>query len=37
MDYELEALQKTRSQVADVAKLAKAAEEHLEEGRFENA
>ena len=37
MDRELEALQKARMHVADVAALAKAAEEHLEEGRFEEA
>ena len=37
MDHELEALRKTRGHVADIAALAKAAEEHLEEGRFEEA
>ena len=34
MDRELEALDKARSHVADVAKLAKAAEGYLKEGRF---
>ena len=37
MDHELEALRKTREHVADIAAPAKAAEEHLEEGRFEEA
>ena len=37
MDHELEALRKTRGHVADIAALAKAAKEHLEEGRFEEA
>ena len=37
MDRELEALRKTRVHVADVAKLVEMAEEHLEEGRFEDA
>ncbi len=37
MDRELEALGKTRGHVADIAKLAEMAREHLEEGRFENA
>ncbi len=36
MDRELEALQKTRGHVADVAKLAEMARGHLEEGRFED-
>ncbi len=37
MDWELEALRKTRQHVADIADLAKLAEEHIEEGRFEDA
>ena len=37
MDRELEALRRTRLHVADVAKLAEMAEEHLAEGRFEDA
>ena len=37
MDRELEALEKARAHVADVAKLAEMAKEHLEEGRFEDA
>ena len=37
MDRELEALRRTRGHVADIAELARAAEEHLREGRFENA
>ncbi|MDP9481285.1 MAG: hypothetical protein M3R38_37415 [Actinomycetota bacterium] len=37
MDREPEALRKTRAHVADIAELARAAEEHLEEGRFEDA
>ena len=37
MDRELEVLRKTRGHVADVAKLVEMAEEHLEEGRFEDA
>lgn len=37
MDQELEALRKTREQhVADVAKLAEAAKEHMEEDRFQD-
>ena len=37
MDRELEALEKTRGHVADVATLAETAREHLREGRFEEA
>jgi hypothetical protein len=37
MDQELEMLRKTRGHVADVAKLAEMAREHIEEGRFEDA
>ncbi|PLS86331.1 MAG: hypothetical protein CYG60_07805 [Actinobacteria bacterium] len=37
MDRELEALRKVRGHVADVAQLAEMAEEHLREGRFEDA
>ena len=37
MDRELEALGKTREHVADIAELAEMAEEHLREGRFEEA
>ena len=37
MDWELEALSKTRSHVANAAKLAEIAKEHMEEGRFEDA
>lgn len=37
MDRGLEALRKAREHVADIAELARAAEEHLEEGRFEDA
>lgn len=37
MDRELEALRKIRAHVADLAELASAAEEHLREGRFEDA
>ena len=37
MDRELEALDKARQHVADVAKLAEMAQGHLEEGRFEDA
>lgn len=37
MDRELEALRKTRDHVTDLTELARAAEEHLHEGRFEDA
>ncbi len=37
MDRELEALRKTREHVTDVTELARLAEEHLREGRFEDA
>ena len=37
MDRELEALNKAHGHVADIAKLAKMAGEHLEAGRFEDA
>ena len=37
MDHELEALRKTREHIADIAELARLAEEHLNEGRFEDA
>lgn len=37
MDRELSALEKTRRHVADIAKLADMAEEHLKEGRFGDA
>ena len=37
MDRELEALNKVRGHVADVAELAEMAQEHLREGRFEDA
>ncbi len=37
MDRELEALRKARAHVADLTELARAAEEHIEEGRFEDA
>ncbi len=37
MDRELEALRKARAHVADIAELARAAEEHVEEGGFEDA
>ena len=37
MDRELEALDKARGHVVDIAKLAKQAKEHLEEGRLEDA
>ena len=37
MDRELEVLRKTRAHVADIAKLAEMAKEHLREGRFEDA
>ncbi len=37
MDHELEALRRTRQHVADVAELVVLAEEHLREGRFEDA
>ena len=37
MDRELEALDKARAHVADVAKLAEMARAHLDEGRFEDA
>ena len=37
MDHELEAPRKSREHVANIATLARAAEEHLEEGRFEDA
>ena len=36
MDRELEAPRKARLHVADMPKLAEMAEEHLEEGRFED-
>lgn len=37
MDYELEALNKTRLHVADITRLVETAKEHLQEGRFEDA
>ena len=37
MEHELEALDKARAHVADIAKLAEMAKGHLEEGRFEDA
>ena len=37
MDRELEALDKARRRVTAIATLAEMAEEHLEEGRFEDA
>ena len=37
MDRELEALQKARGHVADIATLAEMAREYLREGRFEDA
>lgn len=37
MDHELKALQKTREHVTDIVTLAKMSEEHLREGRFEDA
>ncbi len=37
MDRELEALAKTRGHVADIAELVEMAQEHLNEGRFEEA
>ena len=37
MDHGLEALEKIRGHVADLTELARMAEEHLEEGRFEDA
>lgn len=37
MDRDLEALEKARRHVAGIAKLAGVAEEHLREGRFEDA
>ena len=37
MDREFEVLRKTSTHVADIAKLAAMAEEHLQEGRFEDA
>ena len=37
MDRELEALRKIREHVANIATPARLAEEHLEEGRFEDA
>ena len=37
MDRELEALDKARGHVADIATLAEMARAHLEEGRFEDA
>ena len=37
MDEQVEALGKARGHVANVAKLAAMAEEHLREGRFEDA
>ncbi len=36
MDRELEALRKAREHVADIAELARAAEERIDEGRFED-
>ena len=36
MDHELEALDKARAHVADVAELADRARAHLDEGRFED-
>lgn len=36
MDRELKTLRKARLHVADIAKLAETAEEHLREGRFED-
>lgn len=37
MDREIEALDKARGHVADIVRLAEMAEEHLREGRFEDA
>ena len=37
MDRKLEALDKARGHVADIAELAKQTKAHLEEGRFEDA
>ena len=37
MDWELEALDNTRRHVADIAGLAREAEEHLRDGRFGDA
>ena len=37
MNREPEALEKTRGHVADIATLAEMGEEHLREGRFEEA
>ncbi|PLS86851.1 MAG: hypothetical protein CYG60_05045 [Actinobacteria bacterium] len=37
MDQELEALRKARLHVSDVVELAEMTEEHLREGRFEDA
>lgn len=37
MDRDLEALDKARRHVADIARLAEMAEEHLRERRFEDA
>ena len=37
MDHELEALDKARTHIADIAKLAERARAHLDEGRFEDA
>ena len=37
MDHDLEALRKARRHVANITELAEAAEEHLKEGRFEDA
>ena len=37
MDWELDALRKSRSHVADIATLVEMAKGHLEEGRFEDA
>ncbi|MDP9481109.1 MAG: hypothetical protein M3R38_36500 [Actinomycetota bacterium] len=37
MDGELQALEKTRGHVADIATLAEMAKAHLQEGRFEDA
>ena len=37
MDRDLEALDKARRHVADIAELAERARAHLDEGRFEDA
>lgn len=37
MDHELEVLRRTRRHVAEMAELVVLAEEHLREGRFEDA